>query len=34
MKNVWIIILLSLFAFSCEEAPSSEPVEEVELNNE
>ena len=34
MKNVWIIILLSLFAFSCEEAPASESVEEVELINE
>ena len=34
MKNVWIIILLSLFAFSCEEAPTSEPVEEVELITE
>lgn len=34
MKNVWIMMLLSLFAFSCEEAPSSEPVEEVELIEE
>ena len=34
MKKVCLIVLLSLFAFSCEEAPSSEPVEEEELINE
>lgn len=34
MKKTCLIVLLSLFAFSCEEAPSSEPVDEIELNNE
>ena len=34
MKRICLIVLLSLFAFSCEEVPSSESVEETELNNE